>query len=92
MRGQRTIIITTHFMEEADVLGDHIAIMDHGKVKCYGTSHFLKKIYGKTHEISSLSKRVIPKALNANWYVLCWYEMCPNYINFEKQKYLNCNT
>lgn len=34
-------------MEEADVLGDRIAIMDHGQVKCYGTSLFLKKAYGK---------------------------------------------
>jgi len=33
-------------MEEADVLGDRIAIMDHGQVKCYGTSLFLKKVYG----------------------------------------------
>ena len=48
MRGERTILITTHFMEEADVLGDRIAIIDHGKVQCYGTSLFLKKIYGKS--------------------------------------------
>jgi len=38
-------------MEEADVLGDMIAIMDHGKVVCYGTSLFLKKAYGKKNEI-----------------------------------------
>ncbi|PSN44305.1 ATP-binding cassette sub-family A member 17 [Blattella germanica] len=47
MRGERTILITTHFMEEADVLGDRIAIMDHGRVQCYGTSLFLKKLYGE---------------------------------------------
>lgn len=35
-------------MEEADVLGDRIAIMDHGRVSCYGTSMFLKKLYGKS--------------------------------------------
>jgi len=33
-------------MEEADVLGDRIVIMDHGRVKCYGSSLFLKKLYG----------------------------------------------
>ncbi len=43
----RTIILTTHFMEEADALGDRIAIMAAGQVKCYGTSMFLKKKYGK---------------------------------------------
>jgi len=34
-------------MEEADVLGDRIAIMNHGQVICYGTSLFLKKAYGR---------------------------------------------
>jgi len=29
----RVIILTTHFMEEADYLGDQITIMDHGKLR-----------------------------------------------------------
>ncbi|VVC36008.1 Hypothetical protein CINCED_3A013120 [Cinara cedri] len=51
-RGSRTILITTHFMEEADVLGDRIAIMDHGQVKCYGTSLFLKNAYGTGYNLT----------------------------------------
>lgn len=42
----RTVLLTTHFMDEADVLGDRIAIMGAGEVKCYGTSFFLKKKFG----------------------------------------------
>ncbi|MCP5108440.1 MAG: ATP-binding cassette domain-containing protein [bacterium] len=42
----RCIILTTHFMDEADVLGDRIAIMSGGKIKCCGTSLFLKRLYG----------------------------------------------
>ena len=42
----RTMILTTHFMDEADLLGDRIAIMAEGDVKCYGTSLFLKNRYG----------------------------------------------
>uniref|UniRef100_A0A0G4HPX1 ABC transporter domain-containing protein n=1 Tax=Chromera velia CCMP2878 TaxID=1169474 RepID=A0A0G4HPX1_9ALVE len=42
----RVIILTTHFMEEADYLGDRIAIMAGGKVKCCGSSLFLKSKYG----------------------------------------------
>ena len=45
-REGRTIILTTHFMDEADILGDRIAIMTDGVVKCSGTSLFLKKLYG----------------------------------------------
>ena len=43
----RTMILTTHFMDEADILGDRIAIMTKGVVQCYGTSHFLKGKYGQ---------------------------------------------
>ena len=35
LKKDRTILLTTHFMEEADVLGDKIAIMAKGKVKQY---------------------------------------------------------
>lgn len=45
-RADRTTIITTHYMEEADALADQIAIMDHGYLVCYGTPLFLKKKYG----------------------------------------------
>ncbi|GLH06154.1 Multidrug resistance protein homolog 65 [Gryllus bimaculatus] len=56
MRGSRTILITTHIMEEADVLGDRIAIMDHGRVQCYGTPMYLKKLYGTGYVLSILKK------------------------------------
>jgi len=42
----RIIILTTHFMDEADILGDWIAIMASGKIKCCGSSLFLKKKFG----------------------------------------------
>eukprot|EP00351_Strombidinopsis_sp_SopsisLIS2011_P003462 CAMPEP_0116872848 /NCGR_PEP_ID=MMETSP0463-20121206/3756_1 /TAXON_ID=181622 /ORGANISM="Strombidinopsis sp, Strain SopsisLIS2011" /LENGTH=65 /DNA_ID=CAMNT_0004513795 /DNA_START=1924 /DNA_END=2121 /DNA_ORIENTATION=+ len=38
----KIIILTTHYMEEADVLGDRICIMSQGKIKCSGSSMFLK--------------------------------------------------
>ncbi|XP_005105583.1 ATP-binding cassette sub-family A member 3 [Aplysia californica] len=45
-RAGRTMVLSTHFMEEADLLGDRIAIMSNGVVKCCGSSLFLKKKYG----------------------------------------------
>ncbi|XP_022091487.1 ATP-binding cassette sub-family A member 3-like [Acanthaster planci] len=45
-KADRTILLTTHHMDEADLLGDRIAIMDHGELQCCGTSLFLKKKYG----------------------------------------------
>lgn len=49
-KANRTMILSTHFMEEADLLGDRIAIMASGKVQCVGSSLFLKKIYGMQNE------------------------------------------
>ena len=45
-RQGRVIVLTTHFMDEADLLGDRIAIMSHGKLICSGSSLFLKNHYG----------------------------------------------
>jgi len=42
----RVVILTTHYMDEADVLGDTIAIMSRGKIECVGDSLSLKKKYG----------------------------------------------
>lgn len=42
----RTILLSTHFMDEADILGDRIAIMSNGALKCYGSAYFLKKKFG----------------------------------------------
>lgn len=42
----RILILTTHFMDEADILGDRIAIMAGGRIKCCGGSLFLKKRFG----------------------------------------------
>jgi ABC-2 type transport system ATP-binding protein len=38
-----TIILTTHYMDEADMLSDRIALVDHGKIAALGTPAELKK-------------------------------------------------
>ncbi|XP_071965866.1 phospholipid-transporting ATPase ABCA1-like isoform X2 [Antedon mediterranea] len=48
----RTIILCTHFMDEADVLGDRIAFMDHGRLKCCGSPMFLKYKYGSGYKLT----------------------------------------
>uniref|UniRef100_A0A240PML2 ABC transporter domain-containing protein n=1 Tax=Anopheles atroparvus TaxID=41427 RepID=A0A240PML2_ANOAO len=45
-KARRTLILSTHFMDEADMLGDRIAIMADGKLKAVGSSFFLKKKFG----------------------------------------------
>ncbi|KAE8392439.1 hypothetical protein BDV23DRAFT_181593 [Aspergillus alliaceus] len=51
-RQHRTAILTTHFLDEADVLADHIVIMCQGRLVCQGTSIALKTQYGDSYRIS----------------------------------------
>ena len=39
----KTMLLTTHYMEEADLLGDRIAIVVKGRIRCAGSSYFLKE-------------------------------------------------
>ncbi|HEV2973520.1 MAG TPA: ATP-binding cassette domain-containing protein [Solirubrobacteraceae bacterium] len=45
-REGQTILLTTHYMEEADELCDRVAIMDHGKILALGTPEELKRSVG----------------------------------------------
>ena len=52
----KIIILTTHYMDEADVLGDRIGIMCKGKLKCLGSSLFLKNRFGLGYRITFVKK------------------------------------
>ena len=47
-----TVLYTTHYMEEAQELSDHIAIMDHGRIIASGTNQELVKIVGELDRIT----------------------------------------
>uniref|UniRef100_A0AAY4A5Y8 P-type phospholipid transporter n=1 Tax=Denticeps clupeoides TaxID=299321 RepID=A0AAY4A5Y8_9TELE len=48
----RTIILSTHHMDEADILGDRIAIISNGRMCCCGSSLFLKKCFGSGYYLT----------------------------------------
>jgi ABC-2 type transport system ATP-binding protein len=47
----RTVLLTTHYMEEADQLCDRIAIVDHGRVVALDTPAGLKRTIGATEVV-----------------------------------------
>lgn len=51
LKGKTTIILTTHYMEEAEKLSDRIGIMNKGRLIALGTSkEHIKKVKAKTFE------------------------------------------
>lgn len=51
LKGEVTIILTTHYLEEAEALADRIAIMDKGKLKVVGTAkEIMEEAKTKTFE------------------------------------------
>ncbi|BFZ20641.1 hypothetical protein BsWGS_23680 [Bradybaena similaris] len=48
----RTILLSTHHMDEADFLGDRIAIISNGQLKCCGSSIFLKNMIGDGYHLT----------------------------------------
>ncbi|CAF4931250.1 unnamed protein product [Rotaria sp. Silwood1] len=51
-RTGRTILLTTHYLDEADTLSDRIAIIHQGRLLCSGSSMFLKKRFGKGYSLT----------------------------------------
>ncbi len=47
LKGKVTVVLTTHYLEEAEKLSDRIAIMAKGEIKALGTADELKKLAGK---------------------------------------------
>ncbi|KAL6073552.1 ABC transporter, ATPbinding domain containing protein [Balamuthia mandrillaris] len=48
----RVVVLTTHSMEEADILGDTIAIMARGRLRCIGSSIRLKQKFGAGYRVT----------------------------------------
>jgi len=63
----QTIMLTTHYMEEADQLCDRVAIMDHGRILALDTAGGLKRSLGAdtivritaTGDLDRLAKRLL---------------------------------
>ncbi|KAI6235602.1 ABC transporter ced-7 [Aphelenchoides besseyi] len=51
----RTVLLTTHYMDEADLLGDRIGIMVKGRMVCNGSPEFLKNRFGTGYILTIVS-------------------------------------
>jgi ABC-type multidrug transport system ATPase subunit len=51
-RNGRVTLLTTHFMDEAELLSDRIAVMKEGKLQCLGSAMFLKNRFGLGYNLT----------------------------------------
>ncbi|KAK5991145.1 Cholesterol transporter ABCA5-like protein [Cladobotryum mycophilum] len=61
-RGSRTLIMTTHFLDEADLLADRIAVLSKGRLRAEGSSAELKDTLGAGYRIHVLNARELSNA------------------------------
>lgn len=59
----RTIVLTTHSMDECEALCTRVAIMDRGELKCLGTMQYLKNKFSKGYELKIKVKEVTDRRL-----------------------------
>jgi ABC-type multidrug transport system ATPase subunit len=57
LKKDRTIILTTHAMEEADALADRIAVVVDGKLKCVGTPLNMKNTFGDGYRVTMVCEQ-----------------------------------
>ncbi|KAF1991763.1 nod factor export ATP-binding protein I [Aulographum hederae CBS 113979] len=66
-RGARTLLMTTHFLDEADTLSDHIAVLSKGHLKAEGSAVDLKHRFGGGYRaiVSAEEKFVVPSQFSS---------------------------
>ena len=65
LKGKITIILTTHYMEEAEQLSDRIAIMVGGRIQAVGTLNELEQLTGE-HGLENAFVRIAEQAGGAD--------------------------
>jgi ABC-2 type transport system ATP-binding protein len=63
LKGKKTILLTTHYLEEADALADTIAIMNKGQIIEMGTSYDIKKRFKKDQSLSIFTENISPAVI-----------------------------
>lgn len=65
-RGNRTMILTTHFLDEADLLADQIVVLSKGTLRAKGSSVELKENLGGGYRIHLHGARSLKKSPDVN--------------------------
>lgn len=73
----RTLIFTTHHLDEAEALSDRVAILQHGRLRCWAPPSCLTQAYGQGLSLT-LTKQVKCAAQGPS----CWGPGDISYVGF----------
>ena len=62
----RTVMLTTHYLEEAEELADRVAIMNHGRIAAMGTTEEIETRYGSGQKMIVKAKDDLLRFLQEN--------------------------
>ena len=62
----RTVMLTTHYLEEAEELADRVAIMNHGKIVAMGTPSEIIKRHGSGERLTVSGPEALARYLREN--------------------------
>ncbi len=63
LKGRKTVLLTTHYMEEADFLSDRVAVIDEGRIVAIGTPNQLKAKLIKISAIIISAENITPEIM-----------------------------
>ena len=70
----KTVILTTHYLEEAQVLADRVAIVDHGKIVAMGTSDEIIEQYGSGERLEIHGTKELAEYVQKNTELTVGYD------------------
>ncbi|KAM3593267.1 uncharacterized protein V6R79_008809 [Siganus canaliculatus] len=88
-RAGRTVIMSTHHMDEADLLSDRVAIISQGRLYCCGSPIFLKNCFGAGFYLTLVRrmKHEAPKACDCTNDCSCQCSKCSKFkVNQEENQ------
>jgi ABC-2 type transport system ATP-binding protein len=62
----KTVILTTHYLEEAELLSDRVAIMDHGKIVAMGTASEIIEQHGSGERLEIRGSKELADYIRSN--------------------------
>jgi len=65
----RTVVVTTHNMEEAETISDRVAVINAGRIVTKGTPEEVRSVIGYGHRVDLKGEGIVPEELSAYGFV-----------------------